>query len=250
MPSNKDFKRLVRARMVKTGEAYTAARAVLLLKDWLGAAAEAAAAAGKSAASSSAAAPAASLADFAKLAGKSDQAIKAKTGCTWDRWVWALDQVKAHQWPHREIAKYVHEKYKIDGWWAQTVTVGYERIKGIREIGQRLSGEYQATKSRTIPVSLTRLYRAFSQPRLRSQWLPDVTIAVRKATPNKSMRITWENGTSVEVWFISKERSKAQVAIQHGKLTSKEVANRMKQFWTERLDALEQMLAPGGNGKR
>src|SRR2546422_3956023 len=33
MPTNKDFKRLVRARMQKTGEAYTAARAHLLQKD-------------------------------------------------------------------------------------------------------------------------------------------------------------------------------------------------------------------------
>src|SRR5207247_2767657 len=32
MPTNKDFKRLVRARMQKTGEAYTAARAHLLQK--------------------------------------------------------------------------------------------------------------------------------------------------------------------------------------------------------------------------
>src|SRR5256712_6672198 len=32
MPTNKDFKRLVRARMRKTGEAYTAARAQLLSK--------------------------------------------------------------------------------------------------------------------------------------------------------------------------------------------------------------------------
>jgi hypothetical protein len=32
MPTQKDFKRLVRARMAKTGEAYTAARAQLLRK--------------------------------------------------------------------------------------------------------------------------------------------------------------------------------------------------------------------------
>ncbi len=32
MPSQKDLKRLVRARMQKTGEAYTAARAQLLAK--------------------------------------------------------------------------------------------------------------------------------------------------------------------------------------------------------------------------
>src|SRR3990172_4331888 len=243
MPINKALKRLVRARMVKTGEAYTSARANLLKK-------AAGAAEDDGVAGFLPAAPAASAADFAKLAGKSDEAIKAKTGCTWDRWVWALDYVNAYQWPHREIAKYVHQKYKVDRWWAQTVTVGYERIKGIREIGQRRSGHYEATKSRTMPVSLTKLYRAFSQPRQRSRWLSGVTLAVRSATPNKYLRITWEDGSPVQVGFLSKARSKAQVAVQHGKLPSKEAANRMKRFWTERLDALAEILAPNGLGKR
>jgi uncharacterized protein YndB with AHSA1/START domain len=69
-----------------------------------------------------------------------------------------------------------------------------------------------------------------------------VTLAVRSATPNKYLRITWEDGSPVQVGFLSKARSKAQVAVQHGKLPSKEAANRMKQFWTERLDALAQLL--------
>jgi len=253
MPSNKDFKRLVRGRMQKTGESYTSARANLLKK--AAAAGEAAGAATErlaapeSCAASAASAASPAPADYAKLAGMSDEAVKAKTGCTWDKWVWALDLVKAHQWPHGAIAEYVYEKYQIDGWWAQTVTVGYERIRGLRERGQRRSGEYEATKSRTVPVSLTKLFRAFSLPRLRSQWLPDVTVTVRKTTPNKSIRITWEDGTSVEGWFTSKERFKAQVQVQHRKLPSREAANRMKQYWTERLDALAEMLAPGGNGR-
>ncbi|MBI2535860.1 MAG: SRPBCC domain-containing protein [Gemmatimonadetes bacterium] len=75
------------------------------------------------------------------------------------------------------------------------------------------------------------------------------TLAVRSATPNKYIHITWEDGTSVDAGFTSKARSKAQVAVQHRKLQSKEAANRMKQYWTERLDALAEMLAPGGNGK-
>src|SRR5574341_925617 len=244
MPTNKDFKRLVRARMRKTGEAYTAARANLLKKRAAEAGA-AAVAAKENPATPSSAASAASPADYAQIAGMSDEKLKAKTGCTWDRWVGALDGVKAHQWPHGAIAEYVYDKYKIDGWSAQTVTVGYERIKGLRERGQRRSGEYEATKSRTVPVSLTKLFKAFSQPRLRSQWLSDVTLTVRKATPNKSIRITWADGTSVEGWFTSKGHSKAQVAVQHRKLQSKEAANRMKQYWAERLEALAELLAPG-----
>ncbi len=234
MTTNKDFKRLVRGRMQKTGESYTAARANLLKK---------------SAAAPTAPALAPAVADYPRIAGMADDKLRVKTGCTWERWVWALDRVKAHQWPHREIAEYVHEKYKIDGWWAQTVTVGYERIRGLRERGQRRSGLYEATKSRTVPVSLTKLFRAFSQPRVRAQWLPGVTLTVRGATPNKSIRITWEDGTSVLGGFTSKGRSKAQVALAHVKLPSREAAGRMKQYWTERLDALAAMLTPAGNGK-
>ncbi len=251
MPINKDFKRLVRGRMRKTGESYTSARAMLLKKREAGGVGEAAAAAGAptsaglavSAPSASSASPAPPASQYARIAGTSDESLRAETGCNWERWVWALDKVKASHWPHREIAQYVHEKYKVDGWWAQTVTVGYERIRGLRERGQRRSGEYQATKSRTMPVSLTKLFRAFSLPRLRSQWLPGVTLVVRKATPNKSIRITWEDGSSVEAGFSSKARSKAQVQVQHGKLPSKEAATRMKQYWTERLDALAGYLA-------
>src|ERR671911_477536 len=102
MPAHKDFKRLVRGRMQKTGEAYTTARAQLLTTR-----------------SPATAAPRQSPApaDYARLAGKSDAVLKEKTGCTWERWVKALDRVNAQIWPHPKIAKYVQEKYKVSGWW-------------------------------------------------------------------------------------------------------------------------------------
>ena len=208
MPTNKDFKRLVRARMRKTGEAYTTARAQLLNKKH---------------APAPAPAPAtlATAADYATLAGRSDAAVKASTGCTWERWVKALDRVAAHTWPHRRIAEYVSEKYKVPGWWAQTVTVGYERIKGLRAIGQRRDGAFEATKSKVFAVPLARLYRAFSDPRTRTRWLPDVKLTVRTATRNKSMRLTWPDNTSVQLGFFAKGVAKAQVQIQHGKLPDK-----------------------------
>jgi len=226
MPTNKDFKRLVRARMRKTGEAYTTARAQLLNKKHV-----------------PAPAPVATTADYATLAGRSDAAVKAQTGCTWERWVKALDRVAAHTWPHRRIAQYVHEKYKVPGWWAQTVTVGYERIKGLRAIGQRRDGAFEATKSKVFAVPLPRLYRAFSDTRTRARWLPNVDLTVRTATRNKSMRITWPDSTSVQLGFSRKGVSKAQVQIQHGKLPDRAAATRTKQYWAERLAALGNVLA-------
>ena len=232
MPANKDFKRLVRGRMQKTGESYTAARAHLLKQK----------PAATAAARPSPAGPAA--VDYAKLAGRSDAIMKERTGCTWERWVKALDYAKAYTWTHREIAQHVHEKYKVPGWWAQSVTVGYERIKGLRAVGQRRDGSFEANKSRTFSVPLVRLYRAFHDARTRAQWLPGVELTVRTATRGKSMRITWPDRTSVAVGFSGRGQGKSQVAVQHEKLADRAAQVRMKQYWAERLDALGQVLVP------
>lgn len=225
MPTNKDFKRLVRGRMRKTGESYTAARAQLLHQ--------------QRRPQTKAAEP---PPDYAKRAGMSDATIKAKTGCTWERWVRALDKVGAHQWTHRKIAEHVHRTYKVPGWWTQAVTVGYERIKGLREVGQRRGGGYEASKSKVFPVPVGRLYRAFNDGRTRRRWLGDVKLAVRTATRDKSMRVTWPDGTLVELFFVGKGPAKSQLVVQHGKLADKPSAERVKAYWADRLGALHAMF--------
>jgi uncharacterized protein YndB with AHSA1/START domain len=229
MTTDKDFKRLVRGRMQKTGESYTTARAHLRKQK-------------PTPADVPAAVPAA--ADYARLAGRSDAIVKANTGCTWERWVKALDRVQADTWPHGEIAKYVQEKYQVPGWWAQTVTVGYERIKGLRAVGQRRDGSFEANKSKTYPVPLSRLYRAFHDARTRARWLPGVDLTIRTATREKSMRITWPDRTSVVVGFLRKAPGKSQIALTHGKLPDQAAATGMKQYWEERLEALKAQLTP------
>jgi uncharacterized protein YndB with AHSA1/START domain len=176
----------------------------------------------------------------------SDAAIKAKTGCTWERWVRALDHVGAHEWTHREIAAYVGDKYRVPSWWTQAVTVGYERIKGLRAKGQRRGGGYEAIKSKVIAVPVSRLFRAFHDPKIRRRWLGPVKLTVRTSTPTKSMRATWADGTSLELYFAAKGQAKSQVAVQHGKLADQDAATRMKAYWGERLNALQAMLTAMG----
>ncbi len=237
MPRDKDLKRLVRARMTKTGEAYTTARAQITKKS--------------RAKTRTAAVPAhasqpivaAEPADYATLAGMRDDLIKEKTGCTWERWVYALDRHGAEQMSHRDIAALVHTKYKIDGWWAQSVTVGYERIKGLRARGQRRDGTYEAAKSRTFNVPVTTLYDAWADARIRRRWLNGASVKARTATAPKSMRLGWEDGSIVAVWFTAKGPSKSAVALAHTKLPDRETADRLKQYWSERLATLGEVLA-------
>jgi hypothetical protein len=221
MPTNKDLKRLVRARMKKTGEAYTAARSHIITKP-------------KTATRS---------VDYAALAGMSDVAIKAKTGCTWERWVKTLDQKGAEKMPHGDIVAIVSKTFKIDAWWSQTVTVGYERIKGLRARGQRRDGSYEAGKSRTFNVPVMTLFDAWADSRVRRQWLNGDSAKVRTAKAPKSIRLGWADGSIIAVGFTAKGKSKSSVALAHTKLPDRETANRFKEFWSERLDALGEVLS-------
>jgi hypothetical protein len=204
--------------MKKTGESYTAARAELVKK---------------------------SKQDFAERAGMSDHVVSARTGRTWEEWVRLLDSRGARSMVHRDIAEYLYEKEGVPGWWAQTVTVGYERIRGLRDVGQRRSGEYEASKSKTLPVPVRKLFRAFTDSRTRQKWLPGVKWTVRTTVADKSIRVTWEDGTSVELYFVPKGSAKSQVAVQHRKLQNKAQVIKAKAYWGERLGELAKLLAPG-----
>jgi hypothetical protein len=179
----------------------------------------------------------------------SDEKVKRATGCPWERWVHALDVVEAHTWPHRSIAEYVHEKFKTPSWWTQTVTVGYERIKGLRVKGEGRGGEQRTTRSRTFAVPLARLYRAFADTRTRSRWLPGVKLIVRTARKDKSMRVTWPDGTHVAIGFTGKGPAKSQVALDHSRLKDRADADARKAYWGERLTVLQDMLMQSGKKK-
>jgi hypothetical protein len=234
MTTNKDFKRLVRARMSKTGEAYTAARAHILEKPRTRSRPTAANA----------------TIDYAALARMSDRTLQEKTGCNWERWVHTLDYHGAENMRHGEIAALVQQKYRISGWWSQAVTVGYERIKRRRAFGQRLDGSYEASKSKTFAVPASVVFDAWADPRRRKRWLSERSVTLRTSMPPKSIRLGWRDGTIVAVWVTPKGADKTAVAIAHTKLTSKADADGMKQYWGERLDALGELLARAPRGRR
>jgi hypothetical protein len=224
MPKQKDLKRLVRSRMEKIGESYTTARLQLVRRKTPKPASR-------------------PEVDHASLAGMSEEAVRAKTGHSWKEWVAILDNAGAADMPHRDIARYVHQNHEISGWWSQTVTVGYERIRGLRQIGQRRGGSFEAGRSKTFSVPVGELFRAFANARIRRRWLSGIDLTVRKATPDKSVRIGWPDGTSVEVWLVAKGDSKSQVAIVHKKLASQAEVSKRKAFWGERLEALTRELS-------
>lgn len=222
MTKKKDLKDIIRERMKKTGESYTAARASLIGPD---------------------ARHILPRAQWATLAGTKDKTLVERTGRTWGDWVDLLDKARAFEWEHPKIARFINETYpEVGSWWAQSLTVGYERIHGIREVGQMGDGSFAANKSRTFPVGVNVLFEMFTDSRRRKPWFGPGVKGLRNVRANKSLVLELDDGTEVNIYFTDKGPTKSGAALQHQRLSSKADIEGRKTFWTERLDALGQRL--------
>lgn len=179
-----------------------------------------------------------------RLAGVGSEAVMRATGRAWDEWLKVLDRAGAKAMPHKEIALMLSRKFAVPDWWSQMVTVGYEQARGLRAVNQKADG-FAASASKTVSAAVDRLYNAWNDPALRSRWLADAPVEVRRSTDGKSMRMTWTVGdSSVNVGFFSKGAGKSTVQVEHAKLKSAADVMKQKEFWKDALDRLKALLEP------
>lgn len=172
-----------------------------------------------------------------KQGGVSDEAVVKPTGRDWASWFAALDRAGAAGRTHREIAELVQARLGVaSGWWSQTIAVGYEQARGLRDRYQKADG-YAASASRTFAAPIDSVFAAWTDARRRRAWL-DEPCAITTATPGKSVRIAWPDGTRVDVYLVAKGTQKTQVAIQHTKLADPDAVAMRKTFWKAALDRL------------
>ncbi len=182
------------------------------------------------------------MAETDKIAGISSEAVRAKTGRSWAEWLKILDKAGAKKMPHSGIAKYLHEKLGLSGWWSQMVAVGYEQARGLRVAHQTTKG-FEISRSKTIAVPVKTLFEAFKKDKTRTRWLPEKGMAIRKATPYKSMRVNWDNGkTILSVNFYPKGTGKSQIVVQHLKLVGAKEAKEKQDYWAKALEKLKNLL--------
>ncbi len=222
MTKERSFKRRVRERMSKTGESYAAARSQTARKR------DAIQAAG------------AGLA--ANADRPSDDRVEAATGKRWEAWFSILDRWGARERKHRETVAFLMEEHDVPGWWAQSITVGYERSRGMRLKHQQRDG-FAISASKTIAVPLDVLFDAFVKPRSRKRWLTDGTMSLRTSQPGRTARFDWGDGsTRVSVSFVDKGPAKATVVVAHERLSDPGEAETAKASWRERLADLKSFL--------
>lgn len=177
----------------------------------------------------------------------SDEAVSAKTGKTWPQWFRNLDQAGAQSWNHKQIVAHLRDGYMLDGWWQQMVAVTYEQARGLRDKHEQPDG-YQIQRQKTIHAPVERAWRAWADETQRLQWLPDAAkIRIRGERPEKMQgRFDWMDGrTRVLFAMHAQGEGKCAVGVQHSKISTADEAERLKEFWTERLVELKKLCEAG-----
>lgn len=172
-----------------------------------------------------------------------EDAVKGKTGKTWDEWCKILDKAGARMMDHQEIALFLHKQLGLSLWWAQMVAVGYENERGLR--ADKRSGpngqKCEVTLNKTVPASRAAVWAAWQDRNTLERWLPGADFAVTKTVPLKILHLDWPPETRVIVRLYER-RGQARVVVSHGRLADEDVED-VQRYWLQALDRLRLVVA-------
>ncbi len=236
MTDAQKLKRKVRERAAKTGESYAAARRHVVAQ--------------VDAERTSKTLATAARAKAAPATGTvSEQRCIEKTGHGFDHWFGVLDTFGARQAGHTKAARHLQQDHGVSAWYAQSITVAYERAHGLRELNQLCSGDFQVSVSRVLPVSVETAAGFLSAATERSSWLegfegsPAAELGAALDDPGfrtvkggRRLRYRPED-TVVEFELREKPDGRSTVVVRHTKIGQRETVESLREVWRELLDA-------------
>ena len=215
MTRNESFKRRIRARMAKTDEKYGAARRALIAQ---------------------AATPDAR--SWVADPEHSDAVIREHTDRGWDEWRDLIDAWPGHEHGHAAVASWLQTEHDVDGWWAQAVTVGWERITGRRLPNQMSDGTFTANRSATITIDPVALRELLLDDDARADLFPQLDPELRSRPTSKNIRVALGGGVA-EIAIAAKGEKRATITVAHSKLSFPEDVAYWKAYWGDWLNTLD-----------
>jgi len=172
-----------------------------------------------------------------------DAAVIKATGKAWDAWFAILEERGARSLPHADIARLLHDRYGVPGWWSQNVTVAYEKEIGRRETGQGCDGEFTASVSKTLHGALDEVFDHWLARLDGEDGLDGVLFAAEPAVSCtekwRYWRVLLADGSKVTANVSAKAGGESCVlGIEHDKLAGRSEAIRWKSFWKAYLSGL------------
>ncbi len=248
MTLQKKLKKTIRARSEKTGESYTAARRQVLLaltKD-------------AEPPRPSTPPPPPTPAKKATTRGQvTDDAALKKTGHGLDHWFAVLEAFGTADKGHTAAASHLAKDHGIPGWYAQGITVAYERAHGLRELNQSCTGTFQVNVSKTVPASVAEVVAAITSAERRADWLRDADPVLvqaldaaftgdqprevkTKGNDYAWLRFPWD-GSTVEIRITGKPKG-ASVVSDNGDLPEPSLVELRRAQWRVALTGLQRHL--------
>ena len=242
------LKHVIRARAAKTGERYTTARRHVLKS------LEPVSVAPRP--SRAEPAPRAEAARRAK--GMSDARFREKTGYGLDHWFAVLDQFGAVEKGHTAAARHLYEAHGVDGWYAQGITVAYERARGVRAVNQRCDGWYEVSVSKIFATDTSGLVKALTDRRSRERLAvanSDLTRALWAALdspaskgfvvrPDGQARYRYKWGDStVQLHLYPKPGGKVSLVVTNAKLQTTMMVEERRTAWRGALNTIASEFA-------
>jgi hypothetical protein len=250
------LKEVIRARAAKTGERYTAARRHVLNELQLRP--EPGVRVPTTPAPVSTTTRSASPASRSK-GGVSDATSREKTGHGLEHWFEVIDRFGGVEKGHTASARHLYEAHSVPGWYAQGITVAYERARGVRSVNQRCDGAYEVSVSKVVTGKTADVIKALADRRVRTRWVKDVDARLVKALsaaldsrtskgivvrPDGQGRFRYKWGdTTVQLHLLPKAGGKVSIIATNSKLSGSTVVEERRALWRTALGALAQLLS-------
>jgi hypothetical protein len=217
MTQHRSFKDLVRARMARTGERYTTARAALL------------------------------AARDRDVLATSDDRVRDRTGLGWEEWFDLLDAAGMRERPHREVARWLAAERGLDplAWGVQAVVGSYDRARRGRQVGQHEDG-FAVSVQRTLDVPAGEALAEVLDADRRARWTGDLELRVRPGGHVRVVRFDVVGTPSrVHVSVDGRDEDRCTVTVEQVRLPDADAAAIARTAWRTRLDALRDLVAGG-----
>lgn len=191
-----------------------------------------------------------------------DAEATSRTGKAWEQWYVFLDEAIGTGAGRKATTALLMKDQGLDGWWAQTIAVEYERARRLHEKDGRPKG-YSICVTKTIAAPAEKVFDAFGDRNALDAWLgggASVSFAEKgsfatadgnrgtftKVARPKTLRFTWEGAdpalaSTVEV-TLTPNGTKCGLVLNHERIQTRPLADGLRLAWGGAVDRLKKWL--------
>ena len=193
-----------------------------------------------------------------------DSSVKSATGKSLDDWFKIIAKNSGEHSTHKDIADFLHEQFEITYWWAQEITVLYEKDIGRRITGQTQGGLFQVGVSKTFQHPTDTVWGFLTSPKglklivgddpdpgriedLEGSSPSGTSYKMTTYKPFSHIRMQWKlpywkSYSILQIRVTAKENSKTTLSFHQERLVDSDAREEMRRHWQETAEAMIRSL--------